>query len=157
MHEEESRVNPAYVADNTTQRRRLIQVTARLSESDLTRPVSGGWSVATKLAHLAFWDSYYLVQLEAWERTGMTSAPADVDAVNHAVRTLSEAIPPGAAARLAWAAAEAIDQKLERLSAELVTAIEAAGRVRILRRSMHRQEHLDQIEAVLSGRRSVEQ
>jgi hypothetical protein len=150
-------VNPAYVADNTTQRHRLVQVTARLSESDLIRPISGGWSVATKLAHLAFWDAYCLAQVEAWERTGLAPAPADIDAMNHAVRTLSEAIPPSAAARLACAAAEAIDQKLERLSAELVTAIEAAGRVRILRRSMHRQEHLDQIEAVLSGRRSGEQ
>lgn len=150
-------MNPAYVADNTAQRHRLIQVTARLSEPDLTRPVSGGWSVATKLAHLAFWDNYCLVQLEAWERTGVTPASVDVDAVNQAVRTLSEAIPPGTAARLACAAAEAIDRKLERLSAELVAAIEAAGRVRILRRSMHRQEHLDQIETALSGRPSVEQ
>jgi len=71
------------------------------------------------------------------------------DAVNEAVRSLSVAIPPKARAALAQAAAEAIDHALEGIAPELEAAIEAAGRVRILRRSEHRREHLDQIERAL--------
>ena len=77
--------------------------------------------------------------------------PTEVDAINEAVRVLSAAIPLRAAAELARTAAEAIDRKIDGISAELAAAIEAAGRPRILRRSEHRREHLDQIEKALKG------
>ncbi len=142
-------MNPAYIADNAVQRRRLIQLTANLSDADLARPLGDGGSIAALLAHLAFWDSYYLAQMQVWQRTGVQWVASDVDATNQAVDVLSAALPPRAAAELACQAAEAIDREIEGLPAELATALEAAGRVRILRRSMHRQEHLDEIEAAL--------
>ncbi len=138
-----------YAADNASQRERLFALTAKWTETDLTRPLANGWSVATKLAHLAFWDQYYLPLIEQWERTGFKSSSIDVDAVNEAVRFLSRAIPPTAAVQLVRAAAEAIDRKLESITPDLEVAIEASGRVRLLRRAMHRREHLDQIEEAL--------
>jgi hypothetical protein len=52
-------------------------------------------------------------------------------------------------ALVARVSAEAVDQALEQLSAELVTQIEAGGQVSILRRAAHRRGHLDRIEQAL--------
>jgi hypothetical protein len=46
-------------------------------------------------------------------------------------------------------AAEAIERKVESLSPELASAIDAGGYTRILHRALHRREHLDQIEQAL--------
>lgn len=142
----------SYLRENAAQRQRLGALVRRLSDEDLGRPLEGGWTVATLLAHLAFWDRRQLLLLQRWEREGVGPSPVDVDAVNEAVRALSAAIPPRAAAQLAVEAAEAVDRELEQLPPDLVAAIEAAGTVRALRRSMHRREHLDQIERALGTR-----
>jgi len=62
-------------------------------------------------------------------------------------------MPAQAAVKLLQSAAEAIDQYLEGIPPELRAAIEAGGRVRLLKRAMHRGEHLDQIEKVLATER----
>jgi len=144
-------MNATYAADNRTQRQRLFALTTKWTETDLTRQLANGWSVATKLAHLAFWDHYYLALIESWERTGFTSSSTETDAINEAARFLSRGIPPVAAVELVRAAAEAIDRKLESITPDLEAAIEASGRVRLLRRALHRREHLDQIESALGG------
>ena len=87
---------------------------------------------------------------EATAEAEQRGLPIEVDAVNEAVRVLSAAIPPDAAVELARIAAEAVDRELEGLSPELEKAIEAANRPRVLRRSEHRREHLDQIERALA-------
>ena len=74
------------------------------------------------------------------------------DDINAAVRTLSDAIPPRAAADLAVAAAAAIDRHLETISPDLRESIASAGGERLLNRSLHRREHLDQIERALLTR-----
>jgi hypothetical protein len=142
-------MNPTYVEENTAQRLRLIALTARLTEAQLQRETGRGWTVAAKLVHLAFWDEYCLALITRWEREGVRSLPTEVDAVNEAVRTLAAGIPADRVVPLVRAAAEAIDHKVEDLAAELEAAVEAAGRVRLLRRSEHRRAHLDQIEAAL--------
>jgi len=43
-----------YVRENTIERARLNAITTKLTEADLSRELPNGWSVATKLAHLAF-------------------------------------------------------------------------------------------------------
>lgn len=47
------RMNATYAADNMIQRQRLFALTTEWTETDLTRQLTNGWSVATKLAHLA--------------------------------------------------------------------------------------------------------
>jgi hypothetical protein len=144
-------MNSTCLADNANQRKRLFGLTERLTPSDLAREMPNGWSVATKLAHLAFWDRYYLSLIEKWERTGYEADPIEIDAVNEAARFLSCAIPPAAAVKLARAGADAIDRRLEAISPELEAVLEASGCVRLLRRAMHRREHLDQIEEALGA------
>lgn len=146
-------MNKAYVAENDAERQRLFQITAGLSEEDLARPLSEQWSVGATLAHLAFWDRYYLSLLQRWERNGFTPTPADADAINDAALVLISAIPPKAIVPLVQAAVEAVDHKVEMLAPELAEAIENGGSPRILYRARHRREHLDEIERALGRTR----
>jgi hypothetical protein len=145
-------MNETYMAENAAERQRLFSLTSHLTDADLTRKLDDGWTIAAQLAHLAFWDQYALSLVNEWERNGFVKVMlVSVDALNDAAHLLSDAIPPRAALQLARAAAEALDQKLETLTPELAHAIETGGHIRVLRRALHRREHLDEIEKVLGG------
>ena len=146
----------SHVAQNTVQRERLRALINRLSDEDLRRPVSAGWTIAGVLAHVAFWDQRVLVLLERWERGGPGSAPRpfnrdDVDWINDAAKGLCLALPPRVAAQLALSTAEAVDRKVEALPADLLTTNVAAGNPINLNRAEHRHQHLDEIERTLVG------
>ena len=85
-------MNTTYVTGNEIQRQRLREVTSRLTAEDFMRPLPNGWTVRTKLTHLAFWDMHYLSCIEVWERTGFVAFRVHVDAITKTVRTLSGAI-----------------------------------------------------------------
>lgn len=132
--------------DNTAQRERLRALVNRLSEDELRRTVEHGWTVAATLAHLAFWDHMRAAQLRAWVERGESPASVHPDPVNEAVRTLAHAIPPSAVGGLVLDAAEAADAQVAGLSGEQVAAAIEAGLERLVKRSLHRSSHLDQIE-----------
>jgi hypothetical protein len=92
-----------------------------------------------------------LALLRRWEREGITPVAADADTINEGVRVLATGLPPRTAAQIALDAAEAVDQALEQLSAEMVAQIETGGQASILRRAVHRRGHLDRIEQALSA------
>ena len=50
-------VDRSYIARNDTERTRLRALVARLSDTDLARPMPAGWTVAGVLAHLAHVNS----------------------------------------------------------------------------------------------------
>jgi uncharacterized damage-inducible protein DinB len=52
----------AYITRNAAQRERLHTLVERLSDEDLARALTGGWTVAVLLAHLAFCDRFVLVR-----------------------------------------------------------------------------------------------
>jgi hypothetical protein len=138
-----------YIQDNTSERQRLISLVAKLTDAELVKPLPNGWTVATKLLHLAFWDQYCLALLKSWKEGVPSAASIDVDAVNAAARALSVAVPAGKISGLVREAAEAVDREVENIGPELKAAIESAGRGRVLRRYVHRRAHLDQIGKVL--------
>lgn len=138
-------MHDVYAKQNAAERERLVRLTTGLTEEQLKRPLPNGWTVATKLLHLAFWDQYCLALLRAWKHTSVFTSSLDVDAINHAVRVLSEAIPASAVVPLVRAAAEAVDKEIESIGPELRAAIEGLGRARLLQRWIHRREHLEQM------------
>lgn len=69
--------------------------------------------------------------------------------VNDAARPGWLAIPGNAAAEAALAEARLTDERMARVRDDLVTVIVGAGRLRAIDRSVHRHEHLDQIERAL--------
>ena len=144
-----------YIARNDAERARLRALVARLSDADLARPMPGGWTVAAVLAHLAFWDQRIMVLLERWEQSP-SAVPrvineADVDWVNDAAKPHFLAMPPRRAAELAVAIAEAVDAKVAALPDDLLARNEVAGKPLSMTRSVHREEHLDEIERALGA------
>src|SRR5262249_1493225 len=144
-----------YIALNDAARSRLRALVTRLSDADLARAMPAGWTVAAVLAHVAFWDQRILVLLERWEQTP-SAVPreineADVGWVNDAAKPHFLAMPPGRAAELALAIAEAVDAKVAALPDDLLARNEAAGSPLLMTRATHRREHLDEIEHALGG------
>ena len=134
-----------YIQENDVSQERLITQVSQLSAADYAADMGGGWTVGTALAHLAFWDSCRLALLRRWLLTGVSDAPSDSEVINAGVEVLANAISGPAAGELAIRAARAIDAELHKVPVELATAIEAAGQVTVLRRSVHRNTHLDEI------------
>ena len=144
-------VDRSYIAENAAELRRLRALVERLSDADLARPTPGGWTVASSLAHVAFWDQRILFWLDRWERGESPREPdeADVDWINEAGKPLCLALAPRAAARLTVEIAERVDRRLAALTDERVAANKAAGEPLFLARARHRKTHLDEIERVL--------
>lgn len=145
----------SFIARNDAERARLRALVARLTDADLARPMPAGWTVASVLAHVAFWDQRILVLLDRWEKSPSTVPPAineaDVDWVNDATKALLLAMPPRRAADLTVATAEAVDARVAALPDDLLARNEAAGSPLSMARSAHREEHLGEIERVLRG------
>jgi len=149
-------VDRSYIAENDTQRERLRALVRRLTDQELGRPMSAGWTIAGVLGHLAFWDQRLLVLLERWEREGPAAVPraldhTAVDWINDAAKPLLLALLTRRAADLAVSIAEAVDRKAKALPDEFVVRNAAAGSPVNLLRAQHRREHLDEIERALRG------
>lgn len=143
-----------YSEQNAESRRRLETLVRRLSDQDLARSTDYGWTVAALLAHLAFWDQRMIVILRRWQQEGLDASPMDAGAVNDALRVICQAIEPRAAIELCLSSAEAVDAEFDTLTADFVKQLEehAAATATQFRmnRSLHRNAHLDDIEALLN-------
>lgn len=137
------------VEENQNQRERLVSLMKALRESDYSRALPNGWTVGVALAHLAFWDLSQVARLKRWLQDDVKPSSLDAEAVNGPLAALSEALPPKAVVKLAAGAAEAIDRLVEQLTPEQVETLLGMGLERNLRRSVHRQNHLDKIEELL--------
>ncbi|MET0851109.1 MAG: maleylpyruvate isomerase N-terminal domain-containing protein [Candidatus Rokuibacteriota bacterium] len=145
-------VDRGYVVKNNAERARLRALVTRLSDAELARPVSAGWTVSGILAHLAFWDQRIITLLDQWARSGKPPAlePPDVLWVNDAAKPMFLALAPRRSAEVCLAIADEVDRKVEALSDEMIAANAAAGGPLSLSRADHRAEHLDEIDQVLS-------
>lgn len=145
----------SYVLENDAERERLHALVARLSDDDLRREMPAGWTVASVLAHIGFWDARTIAVMEKWDRGATPSTaddePADVDWLNDATKPFFLALTPRDAANFALQFADAADSKVATLSDELLGKARAAGPPFDLSRANHRREHLDDIEQVLVG------
>lgn len=140
-----------FITENTRERERLRALVGKLSDEQLRLDLGGGWTIATGLAHLAFWDQLSLARIRQWKQSGVAASSLDLDIINAALLPLLLSIPPRKAVDLAIGAAEAIDDELGQLSPQMIAAIESLGDRRRLFRSIHRSMHLDQIEEALAG------
>jgi hypothetical protein len=147
-----------YSQQNADSRHRLESLVRGLSDEDLACSTDYGWTVAALLAHLAFWDHRVSVILHRWQEEGLDESPIDSTAVNDALKVICHALEPRTAADLAVAAARKVDAELETLAEEFVKQIEqhieATSTQFRMNRSLHRDGHLKDIEALLQRDRS---
>jgi hypothetical protein len=144
-------MDTSYIGRNQDAAGRLAELVARLSTSDLLTSLGGGWTVKAALAHLAFWDRYAAALVDSWATDGFQPVSASADHINAAALPGWLELPEDYVRREVVAAAEAVDQRVAALSPELAQTIANGGRARMLDRSRHRQEHVDQIVATTRG------
>ena len=139
-----------FVERNWASTQRVRALVDRLSDEEMQHPVGSDWTVAIALAHLAFWDRRVLYVLDMTERDGRVFIPEIDIFVNDLSLPLWAAIPPRDAARLAIESAEELDAQLEAFPPDLLEEVYAASR-RWVERSLHRGEHLDEVDTALAG------
>jgi hypothetical protein len=134
---------------------RLAELAGGLDADALGREVRDGWSVAALLLHLAFWDRLTAARWrDALARGEPTPAPIEdglVDVLNDALVRLLAAVPDAQAGATALAAAREVEAVVAGLPAETVEAVRTEGRTRLVDRSLHRSEHLDEIAGTLAS------
>jgi len=143
-----------YSKENAESYQRLKSLAHRLTDTDLALSTEYGWTVAALLAHLAFWDQRVLVILRRWKEEGFDPSPIDSGAVNDSLKVICHALEPRRAVDLCLVSAEGVDAELEKLSAEFVTQIEEHAEATEtqfrMNRSLHRNGHLNDIDALLT-------
>lgn len=139
----------SFIELNRVSTQRLRSLVDRLRDQDLQHPVGEHWTVAIALAHIAFWDRRVLLGLDLVEREGAVSAIPPIDiSVNDLSLPLWAAVPPRAAAQIAIETAEALDARLEHYPPALLDKLYTHNQ-RWVVRSLHRDAHLDEVEAAL--------
>ena len=142
-----------YAQENTLSRCRLESLVRELTDEDLARSTDYGWTVAALLAHLAFWDQRVLMILRRWQAEGLDPSPIDAMAVNDSLKVICHALEPRKAIELCLSSAQAVDAALETLTADLVKEMEehadATQTQFRMNRSLHRDGHLNDIEALV--------
>ena len=140
----------SFVERNRASTDRIRTLAARLTDAEMQHPVGKHWTVAIALAHLAFWDRRVLYVLDRTEREGTLFVPEIDIFVNDLSLPLWAAIPPGAAAQIAIETAETLDARLQSYSPALLEEINGYNQ-RWVVRALHRNEHLDEVDAALKG------
>ena len=143
----------SYVETNRRELERLKALVDRASDEDLARSMEDGWTVASVLGHVAFWDLRIVTALERWGPDGTGPFPSyyddAVDWINDAAKPIISALEPRAAARVAIEAAEAADRAVAEMSDALLAKNRETGLYINTDRADHRSEHLDEIERLL--------
>jgi hypothetical protein len=143
-------IDQPYAELNRAATDRIRALAARLTDAELQHRVGEHWTVAIALAHLAFWDRRSLYVLDKTEREGKLGTFEIDIVVNDLSLPLWAAIPPREAARLAIEAAEVLDRRLESYPPALLEAVYTFNKRWVLR-AMHRNGHLDEVDAALKG------
>lgn len=133
---------------NDRSRVRMIAVIERLGEEGLRGRIDETWTASALLGHMAFWDRLHLERWKAYAGDGVFDVLPDGfgNSLNDSMLAEWIALSPKKAARLAVAAADAIDHWIANLPDEAIAAARAARRDRLVDRGLHRNSHLDEIE-----------
>jgi hypothetical protein len=144
-------MNVSYNGDNDTSRAWVKDFVAGLSDEDMAHPVGEHWTIAVGLAHLAFWDRQWCAKLEEWQRTGVVLVPTlrqEYNRINDGMLPWWREISPAQARHEVIAAMEAMDATIAGLSPFVVDGI-LAKRPRTIQRTVHRHEHIGEIQRAL--------
>jgi hypothetical protein len=142
-------MNRDFESVNKASRERMRKLVESITDKQLALPTVAGWTVASTLAHIAFYDNRILYLLKHWKDNGIAPSPYDADAINEAQKPFFLAMPTRLAADLALESAKAVDHEIEQTPDELVERIRAAKVQFKFERNEHRKYHLEEIEAAL--------
>ncbi len=146
--------DPAAVpAANTESLADLRALIGRLRDEDFALPLGGGWTIASALGHVGFWEMRAAVLADRWKLADAASGVnVDDEDVNEALEPVLRALSGPAIGAMAVAAAAAANIAINRLPPHLVAAALQPGAPFFARRADHRCEHIEQIERALAER-----
>jgi hypothetical protein len=137
-----------WIEQNRHAHTQLTALCSRLTPTHYER-ADDGWTVSAILAHLAFWDRRGAIILKAWDDGHLPRRPDDGFYDSHVLNDANLpdwlVVPGPDAARLALAAATAVDQVVAALKPGTVDAIAAMDELWRVRRHNHRMDHVDQV------------
>jgi hypothetical protein len=150
-----------YVDRNDASRARLAALVAGFTAEDLSRASApseeGSWTVGQILGHTAFWDRFLSSRWRVAQAAGPSGCPSALPddlatLLNGGLVPFLAAFADGAAEALiaeVLAAAEEIDALVAGLPDQVPVGQVLGERPSLLDRSMHRNQHMGQIEEVL--------
>ena len=140
---------------NDESRERLARLVATLTPARLAVDVGGGWTVASALAHVGFFDR---LQAERWTEMLAGRWSGEDESLIAAEHLALVALDPYWAgidapelSTLALEAAARLDALIASAPDAMVDAIEGGVAAYLLHRHRHRGEHIDQIERALEA------
>jgi hypothetical protein len=140
---------------NDQSRERLARLVATLTPAQLAVDLGEGWTVASALAQMGFWDRW---QAERWTEMLAGRWSAEDDSVIAAEHLANESLHPYWAGvdaanipALALEAAARLDALIASAPDATVETLEGTPAAYLLHRHHHRNEHLDHIERVISA------
>ena len=133
---------------NRASTERIKKLAASLTDKEMQTRVGQHWTVAIALAHLAWWDRRVMYVLDMTAKDHDVFIPNIDIFVNDISLPLWAAIPPREAARIAIETSEDLDQRLEAYPQDLLEKIYDTNK-RWVVRALHRNEHLDEVDAAL--------
>lgn len=143
-------IDVSYIQLNRAATERLRRLVNRLSDAQLRTRMGEHWTIAICLAHFAFWERRAMYVLEKTREAGKVVSPEIDTFVNDLSLPLWAAIPPRESARIALECADACDKALEAFPSDLLEKV-YDDRKRTVLRALHRNEHMDEIDAALSA------
>jgi hypothetical protein len=139
---------------NAESRERLTRLVERLDAPALRRQMGQHWTIAAGLLHLSFWDRFTLERWADAEREGLaTPRVVDEFAEDLINDTLTPILLAGSvehAGALVLEAAQAVDDYIGGLPEATLEQVGSEGRPRLIDRSIHRHEHVEEIEGLLA-------
>ena len=141
-------LDQSYIEQNRASTERIRALAGRLTDDEMQTKVGEHWTVSIALAHLAWWDRRVMYVLDMTERDGKLFVPEIDIVVNDLSLPLWAAILPREAARICIETSETLDKRLEDYSPELLEEIYNYNK-RWVVRALHRDEHLDDVDAAL--------
>jgi hypothetical protein len=140
---------------NDESRERLARLAGTLTPAQLRVDLGEGWTVASALAHMGFWDRW---QAERWTEMLSGTWSVSVESVLAAEHHANEALHPywsGIDAReipaLAVEAAARLDALIASAPDATVQALEGTPVTDLSHRHRHRDQHMDHIERSLAA------
>jgi len=143
-------LDPTYIEQNRASTERIRALIARLSDEEMQTKVGEHWTVSVALAHLAWWDRRVMYVLDMTEKDNKLFIPEIDIFVNDLSLPLWAVIPPRDAARICIETSETLDKRLEEYSRELLEEIYNYNKRWVIR-ALHRNEHLDEVDAALKA------
>jgi len=143
-------LDPTYIEQNRASTERIRALIARLSDEEMQTKVGEHWTVSVALAHLAWWDRRVMYVLDMTEKDNKLFIPEIDIFVNDLSLPLWAVIPPRDAARICIETSETLDKRLEEYSQELLEKIYDYNKRWVIR-ALHRNEHLDEVDAALKA------